>query len=119
MLYDKSRKALVAYPGAGKGAYSIPEGTQSIGDRSFSYCSGITSLTIPDSVPYIDDKAFSGCSGLTNLTIPDSMTYIGYEAFSGYSNIVLSVVEGSYAELYAKDHGIKYNWINDTSWLFN
>ena len=31
----------------------------SIGNRAFSYCSGLTSVTIPNSVTYIGEEAFS------------------------------------------------------------
>ena len=55
----------------------------SIGDRAFSGCSSLTSVTIPDGVTSIGDSAFSGCSSLTSITIPDSVTSIDYSAFAG------------------------------------
>ena len=48
---------------------TIPNSVTSIGNRAFSYCSGLTSVTIPNSVTSIDDQAFSGCSGLTSVTV--------------------------------------------------
>ena len=53
-----------------------------IGNRAFSNCSGLTSVTIPNSVTSIGESTFSGCSGLTSVTIPNSVTYIGNYAFS-------------------------------------
>ena len=41
----------------------------SIGDRAFSYCSGLTSIEIPSSVTSIGISAFSGCSGLTSINV--------------------------------------------------
>ncbi len=48
-----------------------------IGDRAFSYCDSLTSITIPDSVTSIGDRAFSYCVSLTSITIPDSVNNIG------------------------------------------
>ena len=54
----------------------------SIGDRAFSDCTGLTSISIPDSVTGIGNSAFSGCTGLTSIYIPGSVTSIGNSAFS-------------------------------------
>ena len=54
---------------------------------SFSYCSGLTSVTIGNSVTSIGDNAFRDCSGLTSIIIPDSVTFIDIGAFSGYSGL--------------------------------
>ena len=52
----------------------IPNSVTSIGERAFSYCSGLNSITIPNSVTSIGDDAFSYCSGLNSITIPNSVT---------------------------------------------
>ena len=44
----------------------------SIGDRAFSWCKRLTSVTIPNSVTSIGGYAFKYCSGLTSFTIPKS-----------------------------------------------
>ena len=53
-----------------------------IGERAFSDCSSLTSITIPNSVNSIGEYAFSSCSSLTSITIPNSVTSIKYGAFS-------------------------------------
>lgn len=52
-----------------------------IGERAFSGCTGVTSVTIGNSVTSIGKYAFSDCTGLTLITIPDSVTSIWDHAF--------------------------------------
>ena len=60
----------------------IPNTVTSIGERAFSGCSGLISVTIPNSVTSIGDYAFSRCSGLTSVTIGNSVTDVGEKAFA-------------------------------------
>ena len=58
-------------------------GLTGIGSRSFSGCSGLTSITIPYNVTFIGVYAFENCSSLTSITIPKSVTSIDPYAFKG------------------------------------
>ena len=40
-----------------------------IGERAFSSCSGLTSVTIPDSVTSIGERAFYYCSSMTSINV--------------------------------------------------
>lgn len=53
----------------------------SIGNRVFSGCTDLTSVTIGNSVTSIGEYAFGGCTALTSVIIPNSVTSIGYGAF--------------------------------------
>ena len=53
-----------------------------IGDDSFGFCQGVSSVTIPNSVTNIGSGVFGFCDGLTSITIPNSVTSIGASAFS-------------------------------------
>ncbi len=64
----------------------------SIGDWSFSGCSGLTSITIPDSITSIGIYAFLVCSGLKNVTIGNSVTNIASGAFMGCSGLTSVII---------------------------
>ena len=71
--YDKSEfeidgTELIKYKGKAQTA-KIPSSVTSIGDRAFSYCSGLTNIEIPNSVTSIGEEAFLDCSGLTKITV--------------------------------------------------
>ena len=67
--------------------------------------------TVPDGVTVIGELAFEDCDALTQVILPSSLTSIGEDAFYGCDELTLSVAEGSYAEQYAKDNGIPYEYI--------
>ena len=68
---------------------------ESIGNRAFYGCSGLTSVTIGDGVTIIGDSAFYGCSGLTSVIIGNGVTSIGYSAFSGCSSLIFVTIPDS------------------------
>jgi hypothetical protein len=138
VLFDKRQKMLVAYPGGREDTlYAIPEGTLRIGESAFSNCNRLEGVIIPGSVAHIGDYAFWGSEVLSNVTlsegvadigymafygknaltsvaIPDSVIRIGDEAFSLCSDdFTLSVTRGSYAEQYAQENEIPYEYIVD------
>ena len=73
----------------------IPDGVTSIGERTFSYCRGLTSVIIGNSVTYIGEDAFSGCSRLTSVIIDNSVTSIGNGAFSGCEGLTSITIPDS------------------------
>lgn len=81
-------------------------GITTIGDRSFVYCSSLTSIAIPNSVTTIGDYAFYGCSSLASVTISNSVVSIGYASFYGCTslasitipNSVTNIGDGAFAD---------------------
>jgi len=61
----------------------IPESVTSIGNYTFSGCSGLTSVTIPNSVTSIGKDAFAGCSGLSCVNISDLESWCNISFQSG------------------------------------
>lgn len=67
VLFNKSRDAVVAYPGGKAGGYTLPGSVTSVGDYAFSNCAGLTSVTIHSGVTNFGFNAFSGCSNLVSV----------------------------------------------------
>jgi hypothetical protein len=64
ILFTKDGETLLAYPGGGKSAYTIPDGVASIDDFAFLGCTNLTSVTIPAGVTHVGERAFYGCDKL-------------------------------------------------------
>ncbi|MBR5342714.1 MAG: leucine-rich repeat protein [Oscillospiraceae bacterium] len=113
VLFTKTKKTLLRYPGAKEGAYTVPSTVTKINEEAFYSAVGLTSLTIPSSVTKIGDAAFAyssvssvtikanitkigdewfrECKNLKSFTIPDGVTHIGWSAFlnSGLTSITI------------------------------
>ena len=68
----------------------------------------LTKMEIPENVTEIGNRAFSGCEALTDVIIPESVTKIGDYSFANCANLTIHAAAGSYAEKYAKEHGIPF-----------
>ncbi|MBE5751831.1 MAG: leucine-rich repeat domain-containing protein, partial [Clostridiales bacterium] len=85
-----------------------------IGDRAFQNCRGLTSVTISNSVTTIGNDAFSSC-GLISITLPDSVTMIGRCAFYGCDSLTSVVFEDTSA-WYSTEHlGYWHDKVNGIS----
>ena len=140
VLFSKTEKRLLCYPYAFTAeSYAIPQGIQIISQEAF-LSSSLKNISIPDSVVNIDNLAFGMCENLTSVDLPDSVTRIGEVAFfrcealtevvipastvviedyafDSCPNLTLTVEAGSYAEQYAVDNELTYEYAQDLSWL--
>ncbi|MBO4665367.1 MAG: leucine-rich repeat protein [Paludibacteraceae bacterium] len=69
------------YPISNSGAYTIQEGTRSIGSSAFANATLLTTISIPNSVEEIGAEAFYYCEALLALDLPDGLVSVGSRAF--------------------------------------
>lgn len=81
-----------------------------IGEKAFSSCSSLTSISFPHTLTKIDDDAFMGCNLLEEVVIPDNVTEIGHYSFQ-CSNLRKVVLGRSVKKIgivpYTFDQGLK------------
>ncbi len=82
VLFDKSGRTLLEYPGGRTGTCEVAAGAADIGEAAFAYNSNLTRVVIAASVTNIGDSAFDGCVSLTNAVLGAGVRHIGDCAFS-------------------------------------
>jgi len=81
-----------------------------IGLQTLYYNSPLSAISLPDGLERIDAEAFGSRSSLRKLYIPKSVKVIDSKAFSTCLNLTLYVEKGSYAESFAKNNNIPYEY---------
>ncbi len=86
-----------------------------IGAGTFLSCYGITEIVLPDSLQTIVQNSFKMCKNLEDVYLPASIKYLNKLTFVNNQNVVmpkikLHVYEGTYAEDYAKEYNIPYEY---------
>lgn len=85
----------------------IPGNVKVIEEGAFEKCIGLKKVILNDGVTHISRHAFFGNSNLEKIYISDSVGLIEYGAFDGCDNLTIYCKEGTVAEHYAKENGIK------------
>lgn len=92
--------------------FTVPGNVRSVADDLFSNCNGLTALVLEEGVRSIGEWILNIRSKPVTVTLPRSVTRIKSNAFSVYGAdrdyITLRVPPGSYAERFAKKHGLPY-----------
>ena len=67
---------------------SIPNGVANIGEKAFSFCTELTSVSFGTGIQSIEKSSFENCYKLSSVVLPDSVTEIGDLAFNNCSGLV-------------------------------
>ena len=96
-------------------AIELPDGLEYIGNNAFDGCDLLTELDIPESVDYIGLFAFNRTDKLEKLIIrnPDCTIIDNHEEYAGgaysvYPDTTVYGHEGSTAETFANNNGVKF-----------
>ena len=84
----------------------LPDKISEIKAWAFGNCLALEEITIPKNVKAIENFAFEGCENLKEITIPESVETMESYVFIGCENVCIITTKGSYAEAWAKEHGI-------------
>ena len=87
----------------------IPDGVQSVGNRTFEGCVGLLSVTIGTNVGSIGTYAFAGCDSLTTFIIPEGITTIADETFAQCYSLTTIVIPKSVTEIGVRAFDNCYN----------
>jgi|GEM_PF-1870066 len=81
VLFDKTKKRLIAYPANKSPHYDIPLGVTVIDTAAFEGNWSLRSVTIPSSVTDLAPEAFYRCDLLSVIDLPSSISKIGNYCF--------------------------------------
>lgn len=116
VLFNKNKTELIYYPTGRKATqYSIPQGTKTISQLSFSGGTFLKKVIIPESVTRIDDYSFLGCSTLGSVVIPKSTSNIGTQAFQRTKISAVTINKNCIVEQDAFPAGCKINYYASSS----
>ena len=76
----------VALGGLKEGAYTIPEGINTIGGSVFSGCSSLKEISLHKDITIIEENAFEGCSSLAKVDITDINKWCKLDFANPYAN---------------------------------
>ena len=74
---------------------TISEGIETIRERAFYYCAGITTVQMPSTLRTIMDEAFRASYSLKDAEIPDGVEYLGFEAFRHCTSLRIIAIPDS------------------------
>ncbi len=111
VLFSKADRRLVCYPnGLTETAYSVPEGTEVIGDEAFYGCFSLGCITLPDSVTTVHGSSFLYCANLMDIRVSPEhpkWTVVDGVLFSKADRRLVCYPDGLKATSYVVPEGVE------------
>ena len=85
---------------------TLPKGLTAIGEDAFQRCESLASIALPEGLTAIGDNAFFSC-GLTSIALPDSLTSMGANPFLGCSSLTAIGISPDHP-VFAQADGVLY-----------
>ena len=107
VLLNKQQTAVVYFPNAKPGAYTVPSGVTELSHGPFMQSHRLTSLTVPDTVTSIGDWTFWGCDSLGSVSLPTTLGALGDRVFldcNALSTIICSAPPAAAATAFTADN---------------
>lgn len=91
---------------------TLPKGLTAIGEGAFQRCESLASIALPEGLTAIGDNAFFSC-GLTSIALPDSLTSMGANPFLGCSSLTAIDISPDHP-VFAQADGVLYEKASGT-----
>ena len=91
-IYNKDKTLLVGTFGKIIGTFEVPYGVEIVGEFSIHNQKEMTAIILPETLKEIK-QTFSYCSGLTTITIPNSVNKIHTYTFNGTDNLSEIIID--------------------------
>ncbi len=115
VLYSKDLSKLICCPVSNTAVtMNLTNNVKSIADYAFYANKNLVTVKLVPSVNSIGEYAFYDCNNLNGVDIPASVKYIGDWAFAASEKVIMYVYSDSYAENYAKQNEIRYDYLGIT-----
>lgn len=82
-LYEDELGLRLEFVSPGIDSVEIDPTTYEIGEKAFTLCKNIRSITLPNSLKSIKGDAFNGCTSLSTINFPDGPVDLHSDCFSG------------------------------------
>lgn len=88
---------------------TIPNSVRVLGKGLFLECSDLISVDMPNSITSIPSNTFNSCTSLSSIIIPSGVTQIGEAAFQDCTSLIKITSEITNPEIVALDYYTFYN----------